>query len=40
MRSFNRDGIEGTNSFKNVCLMCVRVRFVLCLYSDWFCGLT
>ena len=26
--------------FKNLCLMCVHVCFVLCLWSDWFCGLT
>ena len=37
--SFNRGNTEGTNSSKKK-LMFVHVCFVLCLYRDWFGGLT
>ena len=39
LRSFNRGNIEGTNSSK-MCVTFVYVCFVLCLRSDWLCGLT
>ena len=32
-------GTQGTNS-ENLCLMFVHVCFILCLHSDWSCGLT
>ena len=37
MRSFNRGNTEGTNSSK-ICVWCL-CMYVLCLRSDWFCGL-